>query len=545
MKAGFGVSIRQPLTGIHFGIDGVASVLLAVTLLVVAVAVAGGGSLVYAPQPVENEGLLPLSRPLAYLFVVVLFGFVGWCIVRPVTSLIALVALVYPIFFLRYGYGLVWWFDSSPWVLDPFTGSTLELSIGNGIQLSTPQDLFVTVWALLAGPHFIRTVVPQPGRPSTSEVLVRVSYVAWVVGAVVSVLLSDQPDRSVTIFYTGFVAPLVLFAAIDRWIRAAVPDQRVERAGTILTMMCIGLGAAGVYAVFRTAHAYLVVFGALFDAIRWVRGGYLVSTVLALMVLAIAIVLRPMLSSVWLRRAVGLSILSLIVVILTGLSRTLYVSIPVLILSMLVFARAGRQLLVPLALAGSLVVGFGLSDVLTDRVRPVLDDSDMGEAIAEVFRNDRLLVAQPQITAFGEAPWFGVGLGAMASRYHADPTIDFYLDEVNHNLLLSVASEQGVVGLISLTAWMGALCYAFLWVRRHSMSAHAAAMAGAIVAGITAFAVQGLIGAGTIVSTGALQLQSNAYAFATITAVMLGLTTTAPRLRQRSRPLAPTARARS
>ena len=476
------------------------------------------------PYPIENLGLQFLNDAVTIAFFITLVIFVFMSVADPVMSFFLLVGGVYAVFFFRYSYGLIVSTPQAALPPDAFTGNTLWESLGTGIQLSTPQDLFAMIWAVLAGPRFVTTMLLRGASMRHLRDTGRL-YLLWLLSGLVSVVFSQDVQRSVTIFYAGFVAPSIMFFGLTFWFAAvSAKDEVINRVKSVMLLFSTGVGCVAAYSLFRTLHGYLFVYGDIFNSIRLVRGGFLATPPLMLLALAVAISLYPTLTKRWERVLCYSSIGLLLFSILVGLSRTLVASVPVMV-GMLVMARRLRfPVFVGSGIVVLLILVFGLSAVLTDRIPPLILTQDISSALADLYQ-DRLQLLQLQFRAFQEAPLVGIGLGAMAEHFYRSViSIGFYLDNVNHAMLPSIAAELGLLGIVAFGVLLLAGARNCLRViLSSSRKSDENVLAFGLLAGVIVYMVQANLSAGPVYATGALQLQSNAYALATVFALQFAL----------------------
>jgi O-antigen ligase len=139
--------------------------------------------------------------------------------------------------------------------------------------------------------------------------------------------------------------------------------------------------------------------------------------------------------------------LVLVGIILTGSrggSLAAAVALLVVPLGFMALDRFGRRTILALLLAGLLAVPFFWGDIVTTVGSNIERISTLGEELSSGTLNDRAIIWDLGMEAFGERPLTGVGGGAFPAAIEKAAGVR----ELAHNTFISVAVEMGLVGLL-------------------------------------------------------------------------------------------------
>lgn len=139
--------------------------------------------------------------------------------------------------------------------------------------------------------------------------------------------------------------------------------------------------------------------------------------------------------------------LSLVGIILTGSrggSLAAAVALLVIPLGFMSLDRFGRRTILALLVAGLLAVPFFWTDIVTTVGSNIDRISTLGEELSSGTLNDRAIIWDLGMEAFGERPLTGVGGGAFPAAIEQAAGVR----ELAHNTFISVAVEMGLVGLL-------------------------------------------------------------------------------------------------
>ena len=139
--------------------------------------------------------------------------------------------------------------------------------------------------------------------------------------------------------------------------------------------------------------------------------------------------------------------LALVGIILTGSrggSLAAAVALLVVPLGFMALDRFGRRTILALLLAGLLAVPFFWGDIVTTVGSNIERISTLGEELSSGTLNDRAIIWDLGMEAFGERPLTGVGGGAFPAAIEKAAGVR----ELAHNTFISVAVEMGLVGLL-------------------------------------------------------------------------------------------------
>lgn len=139
--------------------------------------------------------------------------------------------------------------------------------------------------------------------------------------------------------------------------------------------------------------------------------------------------------------------LALVGIILTGSrggSLAAAVALLVIPLGFMSLDRFGRRTILALLVAGLLAVPFFWTDIVTTVGSNIDRISTLGEELSSGTLNDRAIIWDLGMEAFGERPLTGVGGGAFPAAIEKAAGVR----ELAHNTFISVAVEMGLVGLL-------------------------------------------------------------------------------------------------
>lgn len=139
--------------------------------------------------------------------------------------------------------------------------------------------------------------------------------------------------------------------------------------------------------------------------------------------------------------------LALVGIILTGSrggSLAAAVALLVIPLGFMSLNRFGRRTILALLVAGLLAVPFFWTDIVTTVGSNIDRISTLGEELSSGTLNDRAIIWDLGMEAFGERPLTGVGGGAFPAAIEKAAGVR----ELAHNTFISVAVEMGLVGLL-------------------------------------------------------------------------------------------------